>query len=230
MGGDNIAKGLQLLRQGKFVLVYDSPERENEVDMVVAAEHVEPWHIARMRRDAGGLICAAIHPLIAKNLSLPYLDEIYAAVSRTYPLLDGLRSLRLPYDERSAFSITVNSRATRTGVTDEDRSRTIRELAEVGRLALDGPVWEEFVRRFRSPGHVPVLPAAPKMLRERRGHTELSVALMQLAGLTPVAAICEMLDDHTHAAMSLEKALKYAEREGYVLLSTEEILKEWSEG
>jgi 3,4-dihydroxy 2-butanone 4-phosphate synthase len=221
MGGD--IRALKLLREGEFVLIYDDPARENEVDMVVAAQFVEPRHVVKMRRDAGGLICVSLHPRIAENLSLPYLTEIYE--SSPSPSLRLLKPHDLPYDERSAFSISVNARSTRTGITDEDRARTIRELAELGRLALNGPAVEEFGRRFRSPGHVPLLPAAKGLLKERRGHTELSVVLGQLAGLTPVMAICEMLDEDTHKALSVEKAREYAEREGYTLLSTREIVE-----
>jgi 3,4-dihydroxy 2-butanone 4-phosphate synthase len=221
--GEDILRALEDLRRGNFVLVYDDPSRENEVDMVVAAQFVEPWHVAKMRKDAGGLICVALHPKIAENLFLPYLTEIYEATS--FSSLRFLRPHDLPYDERSAFSITVNARKTRTGITDEDRATTIRELAELGKIAMNVPAVEEFGRKFRSPGHVPLLPAAKGLLKERRGHTELSVTLAQLAGLIPVMAICEMLDDQTYKALSLEKARKYAEREGYVLLSTKEILE-----
>ena len=226
--GNDVLRALEDLRSGKFVLVYDDPLRENEVDMVVAAQFVEPWHVAKMRRDAGGLICVALHPKIAENLSLPYLTQLYE--TSPLPSLKLLKPTDLPYDERSAFSISVNARKTRTGITDEDRATTIRELAEVGRIAMNGPAIEEFARRFRSPGHIPLLPAAKGLLRERRGHTELSVTLTQLAGLVPVAAICEMLDGQTYKALSLEKAREYAEREGYVLLSTKEILEYESGG
>jgi 3,4-dihydroxy 2-butanone 4-phosphate synthase len=226
--GENTVRALEDLRKGKFVLVYDDPLRENEVDMVIAAQFVEPWHVARMRKDAGGLICVTLHPTIAENLSLPYLTQVYETVP--FPSLRLLSRQDLPYGERSAFSITVNSRRTRTGITDEDRATTIRELAEVGEIALKGPAVEEFVRRFRSPGHVPLLPAAKGLLKERRGHTELSVTLMKIAGLIPVAAICEMLDDKTYRALSVEEAKKYAEREGYTLLSTGEILEYESSG
>ena len=125
----------------------------------------------------------------------------------------------LPYDERSAFSISVNHRRTFTGVTDEDRALTIRELGKLGALAMDAPMIEEFGRNFRSPGHVPLLRAANGLLAERTGHTELAVVLAELAGVTPALAICEMLDATTGKALGLAKASEYARKKGMPLLA-----------
>jgi len=207
------------------VLVHDAPNRENEVDMVVAAESVGPKHVATMRRDAGGLICVALHPKIADNFGLPYLTEVYEKASSYFDVLPSTRPDDLPYDERSAFSLAVNHRRTFTGITDNDRALTIRELGKLGAKALNDPMMEEFGRNFRSPGHVPLLLAADGMLAERMGHTELVVALAGLAGITPVIAVCEMLDAETGKALSLRAASSYASERGLTFLSGAEIVR-----
>lgn len=221
----SIDRAFQALRAGNFVLVHDASDRENEVDMVIAAEAVEPHHVATMRRDAGGLICVALHPRMAENLGLPYLTEIYHLASPHYNVLEATKPDDLPYDERSAFSISVNHRRTFTGITDIDRALTIRELGKLGAKALDKPMAEEFGRNFRSPGHVPILRAANGLVLERQGHTELVVALAEMAGLTPAVAICEMLDVETNRALSWRKAVEYAGERGLPCLKAAEIVE-----
>lgn len=219
----SIERALDDLRAGKFVLIHDALNREDEVDMVIAAEATRQEHVARMRLDGGGLICVALHPRIADNLGLPYMTDIYALASERYDVLAAVEPNDLPYDERSAFSISVNHRRTRTGVTDVDRALTISELGKLGAIALEKRAVEEFGRNFRSPGHVPILRAADQLLKERQGHTELAVALAEMAGITPVVAICEMLDARTNRALSLRAAIEYAEARGLVCLSGEDV-------
>lgn len=84
---------------------------------------------------------------------------------------------------------------------------------------------KEFGRNFRSPGHVPLLRAADGMLAERKGHTELVVALAELAGITPVIAVCEMLDAGTGKALSLKAASAYASERCMTSLSGAEIVR-----
>lgn len=223
----SLRRALEGLRAGKFVLVHDSVGRENEVDMVIAAEAVEPRHVAVMRRDAGGLICVALHPKIADNFGLPYLTDVYEQASPHFDILSLTTPDDLPYDERSAFSLAVNHRRTFTGITDSDRALTICELGKLGAKALNGPMIEEFGHNFRSPGHVPLLRAADGLLAERKGHTELVVALAELAGVTPVLAICEMLDGRTGKALSLKAAGGYANERELRCLKGEEIVQAW---
>lgn len=207
------------------MLVHDAASRENEVDMVIAAESIKPKNVATMRRDAGGLICVALHPKIADNFGLPYLTEVYESASPHFSILLFTRSDDLPYDERSAFSLAVNHRRTFTGITDIDRALTIRELGKLGGKALNGPMQEEFGHNFRSPGHVPLLRAANGLLAERRGHTEFVVVLAELAGITPAVAVCEMLDAETGKALSLKAANEYANEKGLPCLTGENIVQ-----
>ena len=221
----SIDGALQSLRAGNFVLVNDASDRENEVDMVIAAEAVEPNHVATMRRDAGGLICVALHSRIADNLGLPYLTEIYESAKPNYNVLAVTKPNDIPYDEHSAFSITVNHRRTYTGITDIDRALTIKELGKLGAKALGSPMVQEFGKNFRSPGHVPILRAANGLILKRQGHTELVVALAEMAGITPVVAICEMLDAETNRALSWSKAIEYARERKLSCLKAAEIIE-----
>ncbi len=119
---DNSAfeEALEALRAGDPVLVHDAADREGETDLIYHADAVTPDAVARMRNDAGGLICAALDHETAEAFDLPFLTE-----ELDHP---AASDHDLGYDERSSFSLTVNHRDTYTGVTDKDRSRTIQAL------------------------------------------------------------------------------------------------------
>ena len=218
----SVERAIQALRRGEIVLIFDGEGREEETDLVVASQFVTPEHIRRMRKDGGGLICTAVHPAIARELGLPFLSEVLSSAAERFPVLRSLEANDIPYDERSSFSITINHRRTFTGVTDSDRALTIRELARLAQL--NGEKRALFGRNFRSPGHVILLRAAEGLVRSRRGHTELSVALAEMAGLTPMATICEMMGDDG-GALSKREARRYAEKHGLVFLEGEEIVR-----
>ncbi|MEW6222332.1 MAG: 3,4-dihydroxy-2-butanone-4-phosphate synthase [Candidatus Hadarchaeota archaeon] len=221
----SVEKAVQAMKKGLPLLVHDSAHRENEVDMVMRADAVKPSHVALMRRDGGGLVCVALHPKIAKNFNLPYMQEIYRAASSNFSILSMAKADDIPYDERSAFSISVNHRRTFTGITDVDRALTISELGKLGAKALNGSAADEFGKEFRSPGHVHLLISTEEILKERKGHTELVVALAELAEVTPVVAICEMLDEKTGKALSKDDAAKYARELGLELLDGADIAR-----
>ncbi len=225
----NIDRALKALRGGSFLLVHDAASRENETDLIILAEAVEPRHVATLRSEAGGLICVALHPRIADNLGLPFLTDVYEAASGRYGVLAATRPNDLPYDEKSAFSIAVNHRKTYTGITDIDRALTIRELGRLGVKAISKRVEGEFGKNFRSPGHVPILRAADKLVLERQGHTELVVALAEMAGVTPVVAICEMLDARTSRALGQKAAAEYAKARGLECLNGADIVHAYKE-
>jgi 3,4-dihydroxy 2-butanone 4-phosphate synthase len=218
-----IDNALNALKRGEFVLLYDFDEREGETDIAIRADAVTPRHICRMRKDAGGLICTAVHPAAAKKLGLPFASELLS--------LTGIaeRDGDIPYDREnhSSFSLWVNHRETFTGITDNDRALTITRLAEQVRRSLNGGGLT-FAKEFRTPGHVPLLRAAEGLLEQRRGQTELSVALAEMADITPVITICEMLDDETGRALSKQDARRYAEKHGLVFIEGREVLESWS--
>ncbi len=215
----SLENGLQSLKRGEFVLLFDSAGRENEIDMVVAAEFVTPEHVARMRQHAGGLLCIAIDNTLANSLDLRYMHEILAESKITNKeMIMGLA----PYGDYPTFSISINHYQTYTGITDNDRSLTIREMASI--YSVDNQK-KKFVSSFKTPGHIPLLIASNGLLNTRQGHTEMSVYLAQIAGLTPVTAICEMMDAETYSALSIDKAEKYAKQNGIPLIDGKELLE-----
>ena len=216
-----IPEALNSLRNGNFVLIHDSDSRENETDFVVAAEFITPEHIARMRQDGGGLICVAIGKELAEEVGLPFLADVERQSADRFKLLEFTTPNDIPYDEKSSFSISVNHRKTFTGITDKDRALTISKLAEFFKKKEKSA--EEFGREFRSPGHVFLLRSSG--IDNREGHTELSASLLEMAGLTPVAAICEMMDSESHKALSGEKTIEYANKRGIPLLDAGDVKK-----
>ena len=199
---DATNRAIRAFRAGSPVLIHDADDREGETDLIYPAGAVAPGDIARLRNDAGGLVCVALSAGVADALSLPFAQEII-----DHP---AASDHDLAYDARSSFSLTVNHRDTRTGITDEDRALTITALAE----AASDPDPEAFARTFRAPGHVHLLRAGEGLLNARGGHTEFGVALAETAGLPQAVVVCEMLDDATGKALSPIDARAYAERHG----------------
>ncbi|ESP89249.1 3,4-dihydroxy-2-butanone-4-phosphate synthase [Candidatus Halobonum tyrrellensis] len=199
-------RALAAFRAGGPVLVHDHDDREGETDLVYPADVVTPEAVARMRNDAGGLVCVALSDSVADAVDLPFLEDELA-----HPTADAHD---LGYDDRSSFSLPVNHRDTFTGITDEDRARTITELASAASAVETGVGYgpEEFAAEFRAPGHVHVLRGAPDGLGDRRGHTELGLALAAAAERPPAVVVCEMLDDETGRALAPDAAREYARR------------------
>jgi 3,4-dihydroxy 2-butanone 4-phosphate synthase len=221
--------GIASLRQGEFVLVYDGDGREAETDLTIASEFVVPATIRTLRKEAGGLVCMTLSGPVRARLGLPFMTDVLNKASSAYPILRGISKEDMRYDRHSAFSISVNHRDTFTGVTDEDRARTIARLAAIAQEALkreNGWAAETFVEEFRSPGHVPILNAEEPLLDGRRGHTELTTALMLMAGLAPTATICEMMADDGRA-LSKEDAKAYARERNLVFLDGQDIVRAW---
>ena len=111
---------------------------------------------------------------------------------------------------------------TYTGITDKDRALTIKEMANIYNVENRQ---KKFSSSFKTPGHVPLLISSKGLLSTRKGHTEMSVYLAQTAGLTPVTAICEMMDAETYSALSVEKAEKFAKQNGIPLIDGKELLE-----
>jgi 3,4-dihydroxy 2-butanone 4-phosphate synthase len=202
---DTVDAAIAAFARGNPVCIHDAADREGETDIVYPASGVDADAVRRMRNDAGGLVCVALANDVAAAYDLPFAQE-----SIDHPLADDHE---LGYDERSSFSLTVNHVDTFTGITDDDRARTITRLADAAAGARNGAEFA-FADEFRAPGHVHLLRAAPDLLAHREGHTELGIALADAAGVEPAAVVCEMLDDDTGGATSPADARAYAEREG----------------
>jgi 3,4-dihydroxy-2-butanone 4-phosphate synthase len=215
---DLVEKALKDFKSGKCVLVYDWPNRENEIDTMWYAGFIDVEKIYTLRKEAGGLICYAVSEEIAKVLGLPFQVEML----KSYEHLKSI--IKKPsYGEVSPFSIWINSIDVKTGISDEDRVKTIRGVHEVVSLIVNGRIDEGkklFYEGFYSPGHVPILIA--KNLNARKGHTELAITLAKMAGLLPSVVFAEML---TYGkSMSLSEAKAYAEKKGLVLITGEDII------
>ncbi|KAJ5620227.1 hypothetical protein N7510_004211 [Penicillium lagena] len=154
---------------GEFVIVLDDEDRENEADLIIAAESITPAQMAFLVRFTSGLICAPIAPEIAMRLALPQMVTENADPKGT------------------AYTITIDSSAdsVTTGISAEDRALTCRTLASP----------TSHVESFTRPGHIIPLQAQPGGVRQRRGHTEAAVDLCRLAGKAPVGVIAELVED-----------------------------------
>ncbi|HLC45817.1 MAG TPA: 3,4-dihydroxy-2-butanone-4-phosphate synthase [archaeon] len=226
----DVLKACEDLRRGGFVLVYDADNREGETDLFFAAQHATPAKVKALRSDAGGLVFLAVDNAIARALGLPFMEDVFQSASHEHPVLEGLAPGKLGYDKRQSFSITINHRNAFTGVTDNDRAFTIGEFARLSELATASPgasAQAAFGKSFRAPGHVHLCVAAAGLLEERKGHTELGVALARLAGVTPVMAGAEMLGDGV--ALDRWEAEEWADKRNAVVLEGELIEEVWLE-
>ena len=163
-----IPEALQALRAGKPVLVADDEGRENEGDIIFSAELATRDWVAWTVRNSSGYICAPMSNELADRLELPIMVAASQDIRHT------------------AYTITVDaSEHVTTGISAADRATTLRVLGNPGVLSTD------LIR----PGHIVPLRAVDGGVRERAGHTEAAVDLMKLAGLSPVGAICEVVDE-----------------------------------
>ncbi len=219
---NTIEAAIKSFSEGKPVLIHDFEERENEIDFVVSASAINHSLISQFRNDAGGLICVAVSKDVADALELPFFSEL---INHPLTLIDDLK-----YDIRSAFSLPVNHRSTYTGITDIDRELTIKEISRAAEGAEKGEYTAaQFVKNFRSPGHVQILRAAGS-LEERRGHTELGIALSKAAGMGPSVVVCEMLDDKSGKASSKKDAEDYANENGLSFIGGKELVESLERG
>lgn len=171
----NIESALEDLRNGKILIVVDDEDRENEGDLIMAADKVSPEAINFMAKHGRGMICLALTEQRAKELELEYMVEQNTALHGT------------------AFTVTIDARyGTTTGISAYDRAYTIKK-------AIDPKTQPEDLAR---PGHIFPLIAKPGGALRRAGHTEAVIDLARMAGCTPAGVLCEIMDeDGTMARM-----------------------------
>jgi len=218
---NNVVVAMRYLSIGKPVFIHDSSSREDEVDMVYHAGFIDYEKVALLRRLAGGLICFSIPKSVGEVLGLRYMSDILTEVG-----YGELTRKRLKYGDPPNFSLWVNHYSAITGIRDRDRALTIRELDNVVELVIEGRIDEakrKFFNEFTAPGHIPIL--LGRGLNVRRGHTELSLALAELAGLRPSVVIAEVLDEGD--AMPVSKVREVAGKIGTVVIEGDEIISEW---
>lgn len=191
-----IAEAIAEVREGRFVVVVDDPDRENEGDLIMAAEKVTPEAINFMAKHGRGLICV---PMEGSRL-----DEL------------GLGPMVSHNEERmrTAFTVSVDAKeGITTGISAHDRARTVQVLADPATTAAD------LVR----PGHVFPLRAKEGGVLIRAGHTEAATDLARLAGLRPAAVICEIL--HEDGTMARLPELKsFCEEHGLKMITISDLI------
>nr|NIP58377.1 3,4-dihydroxy-2-butanone-4-phosphate synthase [Gemmatimonadota bacterium]NIU76949.1 3,4-dihydroxy-2-butanone-4-phosphate synthase [Gammaproteobacteria bacterium]NIV57125.1 3,4-dihydroxy-2-butanone-4-phosphate synthase [Actinomycetota bacterium]NIP81401.1 3,4-dihydroxy-2-butanone-4-phosphate synthase [Gemmatimonadota bacterium]NIQ56765.1 3,4-dihydroxy-2-butanone-4-phosphate synthase [Gemmatimonadota bacterium] len=167
---DSVEEAIRDIREGKMVIVADDEDRENEGDLVCAAEKVTPELVNFMAIHGRGLICTALTPDRADALGLPLMTERNTEAMRT--------AFTVSVDAHPRFGVT-------TGISAQDRATTIRLLVDEETRPGD----------LRRPGHVFPLRAVPGGVLRRVGQTEASVDLARLAGLKPAGVICEIMNE-----------------------------------
>ena len=228
----NIEQALKDLAEGHPVLVYDADGREEETDIVFLSEIVEPEDVMFMRTNGGGLICTTVTDQLAEKMGLPFLVDVFRAAGSDYPIIENSLPSSLPYDTKSAFSLTINHRKCYTGITDNDRAMTISEFGklvkELATVERQASAMDSFTTSFRIPGHLFLLRTSREILKDRFGHTELSTALCIMAEQTPSATICEMMGDDGNA-LSSGRAREFARARELQFLEGKEIMEVWKE-
>ncbi|EZQ03104.1 MULTISPECIES: 3,4-dihydroxy-2-butanone-4-phosphate synthase [Acidianus] len=202
---------------GLPVLVYDFDGREEETDMIFYAGVIDWKKILTLRNKAGGLICYATGHNETEKLGLSFLTKILEKAGYS-------KLIKRPkYGDEPAFMIYVNHISTTTGISDYDRATTISKLHSIiEEIDLeDKDAINRFYNEFYAPGHVPVL--ASRGLKNRRGHTELSVALAEYVGLKKSVVFAEMLDEGK--SLNKEKAYRFSRNEGIPLVTGKDILE-----
>ncbi|WP_394769674.1 GTP cyclohydrolase II [Lacisediminihabitans sp.] len=191
-----IPQALDALRAGRPVIVVDNESRENEGDVVIAAELASQEWIAWMVRVSSGFICAPMTNEIADRLELPMM----------------VVNNEDPRGTNYTVSVDAADRLS-TGISAADRAHTLRVLASL----------ESTPASLHRPGHILPLRAVDGGVRERDGHTEASVDLLKLAGLMPVAAISEIVADDGEM-MRLPGLIQLGEREGVLVVTIEALI------
>jgi 3,4-dihydroxy 2-butanone 4-phosphate synthase/GTP cyclohydrolase II len=195
-GLDTIESALRALAEGRPVIVVDDEDRENEGDIIFAAEHATRELLAFTIRYSSGVVCVSMDDARADALELPPMTAVNEDRKGT------------------AFTVSVDAReGISTGISAADRAHTIRLLADAHTGAA----------QLSRPGHVFPLRARPGGVLERPGHTEAAVDLAALAGLTPVGVLVEVVNDDGSMAR-LPELRVFAARHGLALISIADLI------
>lgn len=193
----NIAEAVELFAQGKFLIVIDDENRENEGDLIISGEKITDQDMAFLIRHTSGIICSAISAKRAKELNLPIMVRENEDSRRT------------------AFTISIDARdGLTTGISATERANTVRKLASAKSQASD------FIR----PGHVFPLIAHPAGLAGRSGHTEAGLALCQLANQGESGVLSELVNDDG-TVMKGQQLFDFAEQFKIPVITIEDLTK-----
>ena len=197
-----IEKAIAAVARGEMVLVVDDENRENEGDLIVAAEKVTAQHIAFMVRYTSGLICLPMTGERLDELGLPLM------------VLENTDS------HKTAFTVSIDfADGTTTGISASDRAKTIRAAADPSTTEM----------QFHRPGHVFPLRYQTGGVLVRPGHTEAAVDLARLAGLNPAGVLCEVVNDDGTMSRG-ESLMTFADEHGIAIITIEDLISyRWRE-
>jgi 3,4-dihydroxy 2-butanone 4-phosphate synthase/GTP cyclohydrolase II len=194
---NTIKEALGDYKKGKFVIVIDDENRENEGDFIIAAEKITPEAVNFMAKYARGLMCVGLMEERARELKLDLMVQENTALHQT------------------SFTVSVDYvKGTTTGISAADRAATIKALAD----PLTNP------SDLGRPGHIFPIVARPGGVLRRAGHTEASVDLARLAGLNPISVMCEIMDDSGEMAHG-ESLAKIANEHGIRIITVAQLIE-----
>jgi len=198
MGFAPIEQAVDAIARGEIVIVVDGEERENEGDLIMAAEAATPEKIAFFLAHTSGVVCVPLTPDRLDELDLPLMVS-----SNTE-------------SQRTAFTVSVDARTgTTTGISASDRATTVKALVDPDTKPLD----------LNRPGHIFPLRYRPGGVLKRAGHTEAAVDLARMAGLAPAGVLCEVVsEDKAHMA-TLPELETLAERHGLLVISIADLVR-----
>ncbi|MDX1302837.1 3,4-dihydroxy-2-butanone-4-phosphate synthase [Photobacterium sp.] len=192
---ERVEAGLAAIRQGRGVLVVDDEDRENEGDLIFAAETLTPAQMALMIRECSGIVCLCLTEERVAQLELPMMVENNTSANQT------------------GFTVTIEAaKGVTTGVSAADRVTTIKTAIADNATPAD----------LSRPGHVFPLKANPEGVLGRRGHTEATIDLMRLSGLKPYGVLCELTNvDGTMAR--LPEVIEFGQKFDMPVLTIEDL-------
>ncbi len=192
-----VENAIKALKAGEFIVVTDDLERENEGDLIIAAEHVTPEKITFMIKHTGGVLCV---PMLGERLDALELPQMVSKNTES---------------NRTAFTTSVDYvHGTKTGISSQDRASTILALIDQKSTPLD----------FCRPGHIFPLLARPGGVLKRAGHTEASIDLMRLAKLYPAAVISELMNDDG-TIMALTDSIEFAKKHKLAFVTIADLIR-----
>jgi 3,4-dihydroxy 2-butanone 4-phosphate synthase/GTP cyclohydrolase II len=193
---NTIEEAIEDIKQGKMIVVVDDEDRENEGDLLMAAEKVNAESINFMAKYGRGMICAPITLKRANQLQLPLMVE------------------RNTESMKTAFTVTVDHISSTTGISAAERAKTIKNLTD------EKSKGEDFVR----PGHIFPLIAREGGVLKRSGHTEAAVDITKMAGLYPAGVICEIMNEDGTMARTRE-LIEFVQKHKLKIITVAELIK-----
>lgn len=191
-----VEEAIDEIRNGNMIIVVDDEDRENEGDIIVAAEKCTADHVNFMATYAKGLICTPVEGYILDRLKI------------------GQMVTNNTDNHETAFTVSVDAVSTTTGISAYERWETVKKIIDPEARSED----------FRRPGHVFPLRSVPGGVLRRAGHTETTTDLARLAGLIPAGWCCEIMDDDGHM-MRTPKLMEFADKHGLKIITVKSLIE-----